>query len=330
MPENNKLDHSLIDVYFPYKKDGQPSYRLNQREVIVKILEAWEKGKKAVCLDSPVGSGKSVILYTALRILGRATYITAQKMLQDQIGKDSFENTRILKGKNAYVCNLLGNIGCDRVDTVPDLTCAKDRGYKYRLNNDAVDSLRKEYGLITDKDLSRRSFLGLQEVNDVFREECDNMDLDSIGLPKDFFKKYMCNMKPIECSCKSARNLSVRADIVVLNPDIYYALNRMIRFFADRKIMAVDEAHKLDSAIQRMFRIKIPIDFFRDITGIDLNEVAILPRTEDFCVAMKEKLKDEIFPYIHFIGTLGVYTDFLRVYSADKIEKVPPEFRHEF
>lgn len=89
--------NELIHANFPFDE-----YRENQKEVITKIIRAFEN-KKYVVLEAPTGTGKSPIGMTVARIFGRTHYLTIQKILQDQYKKD-FKNTFIMKGRGNYKC----------------------------------------------------------------------------------------------------------------------------------------------------------------------------------------------------------------------------------
>ena len=90
------LDH------FPY-----PSYRPYQKETILRIVEAFERGKRFVIIEVPTGGGKSGIAWTIANHIGQSYIITAQKALQTQYVRDFGDVLVDLKGRNAYECWLL-------------------------------------------------------------------------------------------------------------------------------------------------------------------------------------------------------------------------------
>ena len=95
------FDTDLIEEYFPFDK-----FRPGQKECIEAILNAYNDGKKFVILEAPTGSGKSVIGMTVARFFKNSYYLTIQKILQDQLMRDfASEETRVLKGRNAYKCD---------------------------------------------------------------------------------------------------------------------------------------------------------------------------------------------------------------------------------
>jgi len=94
--------------YFPYD-----TYREGQERAISKIIDKFENGANAIFLEAPTGAGKSAIGYTIGSYFGDYYYITAQKILQEQLTRDFGENGLFvkddpmieLKGRNAYPCN---------------------------------------------------------------------------------------------------------------------------------------------------------------------------------------------------------------------------------
>lgn len=93
---------------FPY-----PEFRPNQAETIDKIINQFESGKKFEILEAPTGMGKSAVGYTIGRYFENYYYITAQKILQNQLVNDfgfggkwtKPEHAMAdLKGRNAYEC----------------------------------------------------------------------------------------------------------------------------------------------------------------------------------------------------------------------------------
>ncbi len=87
------------------------TFRKGQKEAILSILEAVEKGTKVVLLESPVGSGKSVVLSVVGRQLHRQKdwtgyYTTPQVNLVDQLRTDELVRPLIqpIVGSDNYPC----------------------------------------------------------------------------------------------------------------------------------------------------------------------------------------------------------------------------------
>jgi Rad3-related DNA helicase len=88
--------------FFPFDQ-----YRPGQEEIIKSILKSFSDNKRIVMLEAPTGSGKSVIAYTVAKHFGSSYYLTATKILQQQL-INSFstdKNLVALKGRNSYTCN---------------------------------------------------------------------------------------------------------------------------------------------------------------------------------------------------------------------------------
>jgi len=86
-------------AHFPY-----PSFRPYQKEAILKVAEAFERGRRFVIIEVPTGGGKSGIAWTLANHIGRSYVVTAQKILQQQYIADFGATLVDLKGRNEYEC----------------------------------------------------------------------------------------------------------------------------------------------------------------------------------------------------------------------------------
>lgn len=94
-----------IEEAFPFDEP-----REGQFELIEYIVNKFNEGKRFVVVEAPTGSGKSVVGATVAKLMGNAYYLTATKILQDQLssdfgteGKHSID-MKDLKGRNSYEC----------------------------------------------------------------------------------------------------------------------------------------------------------------------------------------------------------------------------------
>lgn len=101
-----KFKDEEFNKVFPFDKP-----RNNQRELIEKIVDAYNRGKKYVILNAPTGIGKSVIGYTVARWLGDSYILTSQKVLQEQYFKD-FHIPFVL-GRVNYKCQKNPSMTCE-------------------------------------------------------------------------------------------------------------------------------------------------------------------------------------------------------------------------
>jgi ATP-dependent DNA helicase DinG len=85
-------------VPFPFKIP-----RKGQLEAIAAARDAFGRGKRFVVIEAPTGSGKSAMAVTLAREAGSAYLLTAQKLLQDQYGRD-FPDLALMKGRANYRC----------------------------------------------------------------------------------------------------------------------------------------------------------------------------------------------------------------------------------
>lgn len=104
-----------IDDHFPMRVDGQPSYREGQKGAIEFALKAFNEGKHIVIIEGPTGSGKSAIGMTLADMVDNAYYLTATKILQDQLVKEFGDEVVELKGRNSYPCTFYTRFGPEMV-----------------------------------------------------------------------------------------------------------------------------------------------------------------------------------------------------------------------
>lgn len=83
---------------FPFKTP-----RKGQLEAIAAARDAFARGVRFVVIEAPTGSGKSGVAVTLAREAGSAYLLTAQKLLQDQYGRD-FPDLALMKGRANYRC----------------------------------------------------------------------------------------------------------------------------------------------------------------------------------------------------------------------------------
>src|SRR5208337_911749 len=84
-----------------------PSLRRYQKEIIVRVVEAFQAGKKCIILAAPTGFGKSY-LNTAFASVTRSFYVTPQLALINQIMLDPYLGSRFveIRGRRNYQCAL--------------------------------------------------------------------------------------------------------------------------------------------------------------------------------------------------------------------------------
>lgn len=114
------------DLFLPEKFK---SFRQNQFETACKIVASK---KFAFLLDSPTGSGKSIIAGTVQRVLNKnIIYICTTKQLQDQLVTD-FPYARVLKGRSNYPCHKYLNMFPNITAEICNQITRDDCGYKDR------------------------------------------------------------------------------------------------------------------------------------------------------------------------------------------------------
>ena len=106
------------------------SPRTNQKPVVKEALKGFlDEEKDVVMIDAPPGFGKSITIYTLLRMLnGDAYYATPLKSLQEQLVEDGFigDNMTEIMGRSNYSCVLPE---ADPGTTVDVGKCQKDSDF---------------------------------------------------------------------------------------------------------------------------------------------------------------------------------------------------------
>ena len=289
----------MADMYFPIRdKDNKPSYREHQRETIIKIAKAFYiDDKKFVAVDGPVGCGKSAINYTIARMSGDTVYLTPLKMLQDQIVSENWEGVKMLKGRGAYACNFCGydnddyrcNYAGDKFDT-----CQTSR-IKNNFTADTIETVGRRVEEV-HKSLGHNKFAirlrssfsspeeywnSIEDIKKFTLEEKkkyavrSGQDPNKVRYDHDFEKNVACVMDAVhECPANSSRLLAKMAPIRVLNPDIFFLLNRAgSPYYSHNDLMVYDECQQIEGVISRIFKVKLPIDTLYNMFGIDMRRL---------------------------------------------------------
>lgn len=100
------MEDKIFQKIFPFS-----SPRNNQREIIEKIINAFNNGKTHVILQAPTGTGKSCIAYAIAKYFGEAYILTNQKILQEQYNKEL--HIPYILGRSNYLCKKDNNLTCE-------------------------------------------------------------------------------------------------------------------------------------------------------------------------------------------------------------------------
>lgn len=99
------------------------TFRKYQRELIVKIIQMFNEGKRCVLVDAPTGLGKTDVNACIAQAFEDAFYVVGVKQLEDQILKD-FPNFADIRGRSNYQCL------ADITKTCEDGICTVDRKWR--------------------------------------------------------------------------------------------------------------------------------------------------------------------------------------------------------
>jgi len=117
---------AAFDKHFP-----APEPRKHQKKAVREIVEAFlDDDVDVIELDAPPGFGKSVTIYTALRMIpGKSYYATPLKSLQQQLVMDDMMSSDIVEimGRQNYDCILPE---ADKGTTVDEAKCQRDDSFE--------------------------------------------------------------------------------------------------------------------------------------------------------------------------------------------------------
>lgn len=146
---------SAFDDAFPAEEP-----RRNQKPVVEESLKAFlEEDKDVVMIDAPPGFGKSITIYTLLKMLdGDSYYATPLKSLQEQLVEDSFigNNMTEIMGRSNYSCILPE---ADPGTTVDVGKCQKDDDFECPIKSECPYYSQKGNAIADDIAVVNMSYL---------------------------------------------------------------------------------------------------------------------------------------------------------------------------
>jgi ATP-dependent DNA helicase DinG len=232
----------MIDEFFV-----MPSYRKGQREAIAFAAEAFDKGKKFVVIECPTGGGKSAIGMTLARMNRNAFYITATKLLQDQLNRDFSSLMVNLKGRNAYPCTIMDRQGDKFVrNKVWSLEMLADARIKHQDCASGFCRVKSSKPFGGDGSKCKLCF-PVERGGDLSR------------LPE--------GMKHSACPYYEQVYTALDAPIVSMNFSSYLYQTTMSKRFDKRGLMVVDECHNVESQLLDFVSVVISSDFL-DLLGV--------------------------------------------------------------
>ncbi len=336
-----------IEEAFPFKdSNGKPLFRAGQREVITKVKEAFDSGKKFALIDGKTGCGKSVINYTILKSTkGRSVYLTPQKMLQDQIGSESWDDISVLKGGSGYACNYCQEAGsikykCNYEGDEVEMCNNTSRSSSFKQDitkvgvsigkmHKALDGnpyLKYKSSFKSQEDFSSR----LREIREYFYNEYDEQtrlddddpkkiakykgmlndadeDIVKAFVEKNVYNSVGCTLGHHECPKRSANMITLLTKINVLNPDVMFYKNKFNMNSPFRKFdtLVIDEAHGFEGVIQRIFSSELPVDVLRHVYGINLMKIAECPDPAKSVEMYKERYATDLLKALNTLDVIA-------------------------
>lgn len=196
--------------------------RPSQVNVIKAIEKVFNSGTKCVVLEAPVGSGKSAIAITLAKALGNAHILTPRRALQLQYMAD-FKGLAMMQGKGNYPCT------------------QGDSGNTYA----AFAEVEK------GKDLSRWMYPG--DFKSVSKGWCMKRGKKSSTKYESCRHKLLgsdADIADSHCPFDHAVSFANRTPIIVHNLHSFLYQNYFGKYFQERRLLVIDEAHELEGMIR--------------------------------------------------------------------------------
>ncbi len=353
--ETKKEKHITIDMieemadkFFPIRdKDNKPSYREHQRETIIKISKSFfVDEKKFVAVDGPVGCGKSVINYTVARIAEDTVYLTPLKMLQDQIAAEEWEGVKMLKGRGSYACNLCGYDDTDYRCTYsgPDFKTCQNSRETNEFRDNTLDVLGEKIKEVHEKFGHNKFVLRLRSAFSSFKEYKDSlskiatflMEQKKVFLRKtgvseenarynnDVEKNIACRMGEVhECPANSSKVLAKMAPVRVLNPDIFFLLNKSpFSFYLKNSLMVYDECHQIEGVMNRIFKVKLPLETVNNLFGVDMRRFYDMDNQPVLLEEISNYVNKTLSPLLAAARTVGSLGDVFSVRNWVTLQRI--------
>ena len=216
------------------------AYQHEQWPTILAIMEAYEAGFKAVLLDAPTGSGKTLIAESVRRLLGvRGIYTCTTKTLQDQVmnPRDFGGFAKVIKGRRNY-------------PTLDNPTATADDCTKSQRSLPACERCpgwTADRSWRTDK-TNRDPMEGQQTLTDLGGED-------------DEVVTYHCtNCHPwFACPYEKAKREAGMARLAVLNTAYFLSENAFVKRtpFRNWPLVILDEADRLEEELMRFVEVEI-------------------------------------------------------------------------
>lgn len=337
---------SLSDKFFPFRDGNKPKYRKHQRDTIINICSAFLiKGKKFVAVEGPVGCGKSVINYTVARIMGNTVYLTPLKMLQDQISMEGWDGVKMGKGRSAYACN-----HCSYEDT--RYRCTYDKDDKNTCNNSPesvkigpqtfmglAGEIKKVHEKFKGDEYTIRLRSGFSSPEEFLERKAEMIgfimeskrrfveifgrDPNNVSYDYDLEKNVCCTKSVVECPVKSSRLLLKMAPVKILNPDLFFMMNKHEgSYYTNSEMMVYDECQQIEDVVARIFTISLPIETIRSLFGIDLNFIYESPGDKKSMIETIEKVRDIIGPAVAVARTISRMGEICSVRNFPTFERM--------
>lgn len=251
--------------YFPFKQA-----RINQREIIDKILTAYQNGKHHVILNAPTGIGKSVIAYTIANYYKTAYILTSQKVLQQQYKNDL--NIPYMLGKINYICNKNVRMTCELGECRGKLNLCSQNDCPYKnarmiANNTDISNYNYSYFLMVnraDYKLAKRKLLICDQAHNL--------------------QNQLVNTSTLTISQNTLKNLNIRLKLPINDDSENNKLNWL-------KTTLIDNLQKEYISINNDIKRCTSFEFHKEVKNLGIKLIT-LGRLLDAANSLKEQINN--------------------------------------
>lgn len=207
-----------------------------QLRVLDAIEAAFEKGKRNVLLEAPVGSGKSAMAVAAAKYFGSAHVLTPRKSLQDQYANDfKEEGMALMKGRSGYPC------------LYQPARFGKD------------DYLYKETVKLIELGRSVQPIRGARDCAGGYCKDNTTIYSQCVGLERTVEPGQIKYTTKQPCPYNVAIEVAQESDIVIHNLHSFIYQSSFAERFEQRKLMIIDECHDVEGIIRGFSELKVVI-----------------------------------------------------------------------
>jgi len=255
------VTRALIDeLRYPFRDSREDRTNI-QLKTITFILKMFDEGKKAILLDAPTGTGKSLINMTvAINMKGDSFITLPQKILQRQYVNEFTGLCTEIKGRNNYICRMV-NASC------AEGSCRQSGKYKCKEYEMCDYWTQKELALDAKVCISNFTYFFLEGGN-----AFSNRELMVIDEGDDVAESSILDLCSVTLSHRTLRSLYDYIDFKMDDMEILASAKELLK-------EEIDDTVK--NGVRSLVDVK-ELDAFRDL-------YSRIGRVEDDWISQRDK-----------------------------------------